>query len=512
MQNSVPDGTRTVAWKWIGAAAAAQLLILTLSTGHYGIFRDEFYYLACARHLAWGYVDQPPFSIGVLAAWTKVFGDSVHAIRIPCALAGAGIVVMTGLIAFRLGGGRVAQALAAIVAAFSPAWVAIAGFYSMNVFEVAFWTGAALLLTYIIDTGNPRLWLWMGVLLGVGLLNKISVLVLGVGIAGGLLLTPHRRYLRTKELWIGGAIALAIFLPHVVWQVTHGWPTLEFIANAKRYKIAAFSPLSYFTEQIVLMHPIYFLLWFAGLGYLFYSKRMVPYRIFGWIFVIAFVVMVTQRSKPYYLVAAYAPLIAAGAVALESVARVRARWLRPVAVTLAVLLGLALVPMGAPVLPVDTFIAYQRTIGLAPGTGENNEIGDLPQIFADRFGWEAMAKTVSEVYMSLPEADRSRCVVVAGNYGEAGALEYFSRRYPLPRVASQHNNYYLWGLGNTVPGVVITIGIGEDGLRRTFESVEQAARLDARYARPGESHETIFVARGFKVPPEAAWAAGKHFI
>jgi hypothetical protein len=504
--------TIPTAWMWLGVIAVLRFIAHVVTNGNYGVFRDEFYYLACADHLAWGYVDQPPFSIALLAAWKGIFGDSVHAIRILPALVGSGIVVMAGMIARDLGGGRFAQILTALMTALVPTFLAISGFYSMNVFEVAFWTAAFLLLVRIVNTGETRLWVWMGVLLGIGLMNKISVLVLGAGIAGGLLLTQHRRQLRSRHLWIGGGVAVLLFLPHVIWQMATGWPTLEFIANAKRYKIAAFTPLEFFTEQIMLMHPGFLPIWFAGLGYLIYSKRLSRYRLLGLIYAIAFVVMVVQKSKPYYLASAYVPLFAAGALALEHVTRARLRWLRMATIVYVVAFGAAIAPLGIPVLPVDALISYQQTIGLAPSSGENNELAGLPQIFADRFGWEEMTATVASVYEQLPEHERSRCIIVTGNYGEAGALQYYGRRHVLPRVTSVHNNYFLWGYGDAEPEVVITVGIGEESLNRIFEEVTEAAVFDAEYALPGERNTPVYVARGFKVPLAEIWPAAKHFI
>jgi 4-amino-4-deoxy-L-arabinose transferase-like glycosyltransferase len=500
------------AWLWLIAVAAARFIAHLVTNGNYGVFRDEFYYLACADHLAWGYVDQPPFSIAVLAAWKGVFGDSVHSIRILPALVGSGIVVMSGVIARDLGGGRFAQILTALVTALVPTYLAISGFYSMNVFEVAFWTAAFWLLIRIVNTGDSRLWIALGVLLGLGLMNKISVLVLGVGFAGGLLLTSHRRHLRSPHLWIGGAVAILIFLPHVIWQIATGWPTLEFIENAKRYKIAANSPLGFFTEQIMQMHPGFFPLWFAGLGYLIYSKRMASHRILGLVYVIAFIVMVAQSSKPYYLASAYVPLFAGGACALEQVTRSRLRWLRPVTLAYAAAFGVVTAPLVLPALPVDTLIRYQQTLGLTPSNAENSAVAELPQILADRFGWQEMTAAVASVYEQLPKSERAKCVIVTGNYGEAGAIQYYGRRYDLPPVASQHNSYYFWGFGVDAPEVVIAVGISEEDLRNAFDEVETAAVLDLKYAMPYERNRPIYIARKFKVPPEEAWAAGKHFI
>jgi hypothetical protein len=241
-----------------------------------------------------------------------------------------------------------------------------------------------------------------------------------------------------------------------------------------------------------------------------YSKRLSKYRMLGWIFVIAFVVLVLQRSKPYYLVAAYAPLLAAGAVALEQVTRTRVRWLRGVVTAVVVVTGIALLPMTLPVLSVDAFIRYQAAIGIAPGNAENSEMGELPQLYADRFGWQEMTDAVVSVYESLSDEEKSRCIIVTANYGQAGALEYYGRE--LPRVTSLHNNYHLWGIGDTEPELIITVGFSPGGLAEDFEDVTVAATLDTKYAMPYERRVQILIGRGFKKPPATVWAESKRFI
>jgi hypothetical protein len=502
-----------LAWPAIATFATAHFLVHVLTNGNYGMFRDEFYYLACADHLAWGYVDHPPFSIAALALWRALFGDSVDAIRVLPALLGAAQVVLTALIARELGGRRMAQTLSAVAAAVAPTWLGITGFYSMNAFEPVVWTCALLVFARILRGGDPRLWLALGAILGVGLLNKISVLVLGMGIAVGVLISSARHQLRLVHPWVGAAIALVLFAPHVVWQIANDWPTREFIANAQRYKIAAMSPAAFFGEQILMIHPVSLPLWLSGLWFLMYTRRMKVFRPLGVVYLVAFALFVMQRSKPYYLTAAYAPLLAAGACAAEAVARRRlGRWLT---VTYGVALaagGALIAPLAVPILPVESFIRYQQRIGIVPESDENNAVGALPQYYADRFGWEEMTAEVARVYHALAPEERERCAIVCGNYGEAGAITYYGRKLGLPPAVSQHNSYYLWGLGEGPIDVVIVVGIDGDDLRGTFASVEAAGHIETRYSMPYESRLTVWIARGPTVPLDEAWRAGKHYI
>ena len=205
--------------------------------------------------------------------------------------------------------------MAALCALVAPVYLFLFHILSMNSFDVLFWTLGAWVVVRIVNGGDPRLWLLFGLICGLGLQNKHSLLFFGFGVFAGLLLTPERRHFRERWIWLGGAIAVLLFLPHVLWQVAHGWPTAEFVRNATAHKNVALSPLEFFAEQVMQMHPLTFPVWLAGLVWLFRSPG---YRVLGWAYVAAFLVLITQSSKPYYLAPAYPPLFAAGAVAIEA--------------------------------------------------------------------------------------------------------------------------------------------------------------------------------------------------
>ncbi len=495
---------------FVFAVAAAQVLLHLLALRGYGIFRDELYYLACADRLDWGYVDHPPLSIALLWAQRALLGESVGAIRVLPALAGVALVFLAALLTRELSGGRFAQGLAALAVAIVPQYLAITGFFSMNAFDLVFWAAAALVVARIVNTGDSRLWLLLGALLGLGLQNKISVLFFGFGLAVAQVVTPLRSHFLRPHLWLGGLLAAALFVPHVLWQVGHDWPTLEFVRNAKQYKIADLTLLQFFGAQILEIHPLNAPLWLAGLGWLL-AARGGRFRVLGIIYVVAFVAMVVQKSKPYYLGPAYPMLLAAGAVAFEGWTRNRTA-LRPVLLAVLAVGGLLIAPLAIPLLPVETFIAYQRALGLAPVAAERSELGPLPQHFADRFGWEEMAAAVAGVYQALPESEKTGALIVTANYGEAGALRYFGPRHGLPPAVSQHNSYFFWGPGKDEADVVIAVGMTAADLQDTFASVTEAGRFESRYAMPFETRRPILVCRGWKRPLPEAWARGKHFI
>ena len=299
------------------AVAGLHVLLHVATNGRYGIFRDEFYYLACADHLAWGYVDHPPLSIALLALQRAFLGDSVHAIRVLPALAGAALILLAAVLARELGGGRFAQGLAALSIAIVPQYLVITGFYSMNAIDLLVWAAAALVVVRIVKTDDDRLWLWLGALLGLGLLNKISPLFFATGLGAGVLLTPLRSHLTRPRLWLGGLLAGALFLPHVLWQMANGWPTLEFIRNATRYKNAEFSVAQFAGAQLSEIHPFLAPVVLGGLAWLFAHREGRRFRVLGILYVTVFLVMALQKSKPYYLGPAYPMVLAAGAVAFE---------------------------------------------------------------------------------------------------------------------------------------------------------------------------------------------------
>jgi len=508
------------AWWWSATAllawlALAKMLLHFLTTYNaYGYFRDELYYIACANHLDWGYVDHPPLSIWILAATRALLGDSLFAIRLPAVLAGSATIFLTGLIAREMGGGRTAQWLAALGCFVMGTSLALSTFFSMNAFDFLFWAACMLILVRLFRTDRPKLWLALGVVAGAAMMNKISIGFFAFGVVIGLLLTPHRRHFASRWIWAGAGIAFLIFLPHIVWQVANGAPTLEFIRNA-REKIAPSTPWGYILEQIMAGNPFTAPVWLLGLTWLLAARAARPYRALGIAYVAILVLFIVQQAKGYYLAPAYPMLLAAGAVAIE-------RWMAPRRLVwpqwaLGGLLaagGAFGLPLAVPLLPPETFIQYTEALGFRPTTGERSDAGALPQYLADRFGWEEMAAAVARVYQSLPPEDRARCSLGASNYGEAGALEFFGPRYGgLPRVLCAHNNYWLWGVGDAPHEVLIMVGESRERMLELYDEVTEAARTNALYAMPYENDQPILICRKPKRPlgDKDVWAQAKHY-
>jgi hypothetical protein len=483
------------------------LLAATALGDHY--FRDEFYYLACSRRMAWGYVDQPPLSIAILWIVRHLAGDSLIVLRIAAALVAALTIWLTGAIARRLGGSWFAQAVAMVAAAIAPELLSLASFYSMNVFDLLFWTLAAYVLMGVLEQPTTPRWIVLGVVLGAGLENKISVLWLGAGIAAGLVLTRARRLLLTPGPWLAAAVAAISFVPHVLWQIANGWPTLEFIRNASQQKMQANAPLQFVLDQMLNMHPMTLPVWIGGLGFLLASRRAERFRPLGIAFLtVAAILIVNRTSRSGYLAPAYPMLFAAGGAALEQVVR-RPAW-RTAALTALVAAGALTAPLAVPILPVDDYVRYSGALGVAPDTEEKKELGRLPQFFADRQGWDRFVDEVAAVVERLPPAERTKAAVLVGNYGEAGAIEQLGRTRGLTAI-SGHNNYWLWGPAGRTGEILVVVSTSEERQRQRFASVERAGEVECGDCMPYENHQSIFVCRAMKRDLRDAWPLFKHY-
>jgi hypothetical protein len=497
-------------WVFLLAPATLKLALQLAFIRGYGLHGDELYYIACSEHLDWGYVDHPPLCALVLRGSRLLLGDSAFGIRCSAAVAGAAIVLLTQLLARRLGAGRYGELLAALCALVAPLYLALGHVFSMNVFDVALWLGAAYVVVCLLDGGRSSLWLVLGLILGVGLENKLSVLFLGFGLATGFVLAGPPGLLRSRWPWLGACVALLLFLPHLLWQAAHGWPTLEFMENARTLKNLRYSLPSFVGEQLVLLHPATFPVWAAGLVWLVVHPAERRWRPLGWAYVAVLLLLVFQGGKPYYLGPAYGWLFAAGAVAIESL--LRRPSIRAASLVVLAAAGVVTAPLAVPIIPVERYPAYQRALGLRPSSGERFAEGELPVFFANMFGWDRLASLVDEVYRSLPPGERARCRVLCENYMQAGAIDFYGRRLGLPPAISGHNSYYLWEPKPPEAEVLIVIGRSEEDLREVFAEVERRATFRDPHIQPIHDDKPIWVVRHPRVPLAPLWPSIKTFI
>lgn len=495
----------------LAGLAAAALAVHLLAAPGYGYFRDELYYLACARHLDLGYVDHPPLVAWIAALVRATLGESLLAIRGVSALAAAATVWTAGATAAELGGRRFAQALAATATLVAPVYLALASVFSMNPVDLLLWACAWRLAARALRPGSTSGWLGFGAVIGLGLLNKLSPLFLAFGVTVGLLAGRRWDVLRDRSWWAGAAFAIGLAAPHLAWQWTHGFPTREFIANAQSFKNLELAPAAFLGEQAMQVGPWALPLWLGGLIFFLRSRAAAPWRALGWAYLAVLAVMLLTAAKPYYLAPAYTVLFAGGAVALER--RLAGTVARAAILALMLVAGAATAPLAMPLLPVDTYVRYAAALGLAPGTDERHAVGRLPQFFADMHGWPEFAAAFATAYRQLPAEDQARACVVGNNYGEAGALDLFGPALGLPPAISAHNNYFLWGPRGCSGAVLLVAAKAEDRARLAalFAEVTPVGRFDCADCMPYERDQTIWLARGPRVPLAELWPTLKHY-
>jgi hypothetical protein len=492
--------------------AGAKLLIHLLTTGRFGYewFVDELYYMATAEHLAWGYVDMPPLFPAITALVRATLGDSLFAIRLVPTLAGAALILLTGLIARELGGGRLAQGLSCLAVLLAPIYLVGHSFHTMNAIEPLLWTSGALTLHRIVVRGEARLWLAFGVIAGIGLLNKHSMVFFGVAVVVSLLATPARKAFSSRWVWLGGLVALGIVLPNLIWEIGHGFPHLEQLANIRANgRDVGLSSIEFVAQQFLILNPFAAPLWIGGLVRLLTGK---PTRHLGVLYLALLGLMLVMNGRVYYLAPIYPLLFAAGGVAAESAA-VSRPWFRRVVIAgvlVVVTTGSLLAPTMLPVLPPDMYIRYVELTHLDQPRIENHELGPLPQLFADRFGWKEMVDVVARAYHSLPPEERAKAAIFGQNYGQAGAIDLYGPELGLPRAISGHLTYWYWGPRDTTGEIVIVMGSDRETLEPLFESVEPAGWVAHPYSMPYE-HFDLWLCRGLKIPMSELWPMVKSF-
>src|SRR5438874_932796 len=501
---------------WLGEAVVLGLAAVTLgfhliTAGRYGIFRDELYYLACGEHLDWGYVDQPPLI--ALISWVArhLFGEWIVGLRLFPALAGAATVWLTGKVTREMGGGVFAQVLAALAVICVPIYLVMHHWLTMNAFEPLIWIGCVWCIVCSINRNDPRYWIWFGVLVGFGMETKYGIAFFVFAVLIALVLTRERRFLSTKEFWIGAAIAFLIFLPNLIWLMGHNFPFLELMHNIRQtHRDVVRGPIGFVLDQIQIMNPILFPLWIGGLIWLVFGKHGRRFRIVGIVYVVLLAIFIALRGKNYYLAPIYPALFAAGAVAFEKITATRFKSSRAVYAVVVAAAIVVLAPTVSPVLSPERFLAYQKKLGLEPPKAENQPTGPLPQYFADEFGWREMAEETARVYKSLSPEEQARTAIFANNYGEAGAIDFFGPRLGLPKSICNHQSYWLWGPRDYDGSIVIVLGSDGAGDREHFRSVEPAGRVEHPYSRRDE-HFDIFLCRGLTGDLHQFWPRMKNY-
>jgi 4-amino-4-deoxy-L-arabinose transferase-like glycosyltransferase len=492
----------------LGLLVLGKLAVHLVCANRYGYFRDELYFLDLGRHLDWGYVDTAPL-IGVYARLALLLGGSLPVLRTIAAAAGAARVALTMFLAREMGGRRFGQALAGLLVLAAPIYLGEDSILTMNGFESLFWMGCVLCFIRIVRTGDSRIWIWFGVLAGLGIENKHSTLFFGGAMLAGLLLTPSRRDLAKPWIWIGAMLTLLLFLPNVLWQIGHHFPTIEDLRNVQRSgKNVVLSPAAFLAQQVLLLHPLLLPFWVVGLWSLL-AGRLSRLRPLGIAYLALLSIMIALKAKNYYLASIYPMLFAAGAVTVEGWLDRRQQsrgrvWPKPALAASVAAAGALLVPAILPILPPARLLAYERSLGLVPPKTEVRHEGPLEQRLGDQFGWPELVAQVAEIYRSLPPGERARTGIFASNYGEAGALNLFGPAYGLPPPICAHQNHYFWGPPAREPENLIWLQWRRQGVEDHCRSVEKVGDHFHPWGM-AEENRPIYLCRGLKRPLADYW-------
>ena len=513
-EESPPARSTLAAVPVVGVAVAVLVLHLVVNVvTPYGLHRDEYLYFAMGQHLRLWRMDFPP-AMALLHEATRFLGDSLLALRLAPALAAAALVVLSALMARELGGGRFAQGFSALAVGTSATFMRSGNLFHPVVFDALWWSlGFYALLRLCRGDPHPgRWWLLLALAGGVGLLTKFSILLLGFATLVALVVTTWRRALLTRWPWLVLVLALALGSPSVVGQMALGWPLVGQMTSLQRFQLQHVSIAEFFLQQALLGPAM--LVAAAGLLWLFLAPRVRAFRMVGWACLIVWFLLVALHGKGYYAAGTYVVLFAAGATALELVRGRAGGHLRGWAVGLTTGYGLVSLPFGLPILKPAAMEVYAHAVG---GTASLRDVQGqmlrLPQDYADMLGWRDRAAALGAAYQSLPPVERGQAVIIANNYGLAGAAEWYGPRYGLPPVVCYVGSYWFFGPG-TRPGTVgITIGLSGDDLRAYYDSLEVAGHLTNPWAARWEQDLTVYIARRPRTTLQAVWRtwAGRFY-
>ena len=488
-----PDDLATVAWGPVSLVLVVLAALLVATSARYGYHRDELYYLESGHHLAWGYTDQGPLSPLLARAFDELGRGSLTVFRIPAMMAALASGLFGALAARELGGRTFAQVLAVTLVGGGLFTLGAGHLVVTATFDFLVWVAIAFLVLRLLRTGEDRWWLVIGVVAGIGLLNKALPAVLILGIAVGLVLVPSaRRHLRSPWLWIGGLVALALWSPYLIWQAKNGWPQLTISREIHAEYSQAGERIGFGGLQFVLFGVAGGAVWIIGLVQLLRRPEWRTYRVLVVVWLVALVVFVVTAGQGYYTAGTYPAMIAAGAVTIE-------RWThrRVLVMVVAVVTALVMVPAFLPVLPARVIADTPPWSGLA-----ENQL--------ETVGWPDLVDQVTAAYTSLPPDQQAAATILTSNYGEAGAIDRYGAAHGLPTAYSGHNAFADWGPPPADKTVVVSVS--EDGPPRQLTDCRLFAKVDNAEHIPNEESDdaSIYLCRAPRQGWTAAWPQIAH--
>ena len=485
--------------------AVALILLHCLTNNQYGFHWDELNFIEDGRHLAWGYVDCPPFTPFIAHIAEMLFGTSLVGIRFFPAVAQGLVLVLAGLMVRRMGGNRWAQVIAAGGVAISPVSLSQGSIFMYVSFDFLWWVVVAYGVISLLKTGDARWWLAIGAAIGLGLLTKLTVSFLVAGLVAGVLFTPARRYLKSPWLWAGAATALLIFLPNLLWMVQHDFISIQKLSFAHARDVGNGYYKWFLVDQLYsAAHPCTIYLWVLGLYFFWRSSSEPNYRPLVWMYALPLVGFLATQGRGYYLAPAYPMLIAGGAFYIGEKVRDWAPADRNAKYSW---LYYSLV--------IGGLCAASVTFPVAPLNSDWWKFSDgIHQLYRDEVGWPELVKTVADIRDTVPLEERSRLGILAGNYGEAGAINVYGPAYNLPHAISGIDSFWLWGYGDPPPETTIVLGLAPSDVSSLFETCSKVGTNANPYGiQNGETqdHPDILLCRHLLQPWEQFWKNFHYF-
>ena len=485
--------------------AALRFALHVATNGQYGFHRDELQTLDDARHLDWGFVAYPPITPLLGRLELIFFGTSLVGFRVLSAAAVSLIMMLAGLIAKELGGNRHVQLLAAVAAGIAPVSLIQGAVFQYVSFDYLWGVTVTYLLVRLLNSDNPRWWLPVGVALGIGMETRYTMGFLALGLAGAVLLTDARRFLRSRWLWVGVALSIFIFLPNLVWQIQHHFISLEFLSHLHARDLRQGRYRGFLSEQLwVCVNPVTVPLTLFGLWFYLIRQKGRQYRLLGWTFVVTFVLFAVAGARSYYTAPLYPMLVAGGSVLFgDLLTGSRATWLRfayGAQWTAIVAGGVVFALLVLPVAPI--------------GSSLWNITAKIHDQFREEVGWSELAQAVAGVYASLSPEERQNAGILAGNYGEGGALNLYGPALGLPHAMCLTNSFWYRGYDPRLPRIVILTGFDLDEGKNLFDDCTVAARNSNPFGVENEEsrdHPDILVCRNLRMPWPVYWAQSRRF-
>lgn len=487
-----------VAWRWLAALALARCALHLFANDAYGFHRDELALLDDARRLAWGYVAYPPLTPLLARMSLELFGESLVGFRVSAVVAQCLAMLFAGLITRELGGARMAQVVAALAVAFAPFAMIQGGMLQYAGIDYLWWVVAAWIMVRLANGADPRWWLLVGSVVGLGMLTRYTMLACVAGIVAGTLATPLRRQLATPWPWAGALVSVILFLPNAWWQWQHDFVYLDFVRAIHARDVLIGRTDGFLVGQLLVgANPFTAPLWLGGLAWLAWARAATQGRVLAWMYLVPLAVFLLSQARAYYLAPAYPMLLAAGAVAAEAaIGRLRKRGATAARSAVALLLlaaGVSTAALGLPLAPVGS-----------AGWRLSRSVHDN---FAEQVGWPELVARVAAIHRALPAAERARTAIFASNYGQAGAINLYGPRHGLPRAISTVNSYWALGPGDPPPRTVIVLGEDTTGVARLPATCTLAGRIPVI---PGVDNEEsrrpeIYLCRDFRVPITRLW-------